>query len=62
MTTALVWVLVTIGGYASNEVAYSPPIATYQDCKRMQDVVNKKGVHKATCAQVNIVLPSAQQK
>ena len=36
MNTILVWVLISVGGYNSNQVTYSPPLADLESCQRIQ--------------------------
>lgn len=54
MTTILVWVLVTAGGYNSNNLTYSPPMADLESCQRVQGYV-KDTVHWSQCIQIRIV-------
>lgn len=41
MITVLVWYLVTIGGYGSNNVTYSPALATKEDCVFLRENILK---------------------
>jgi hypothetical protein len=40
MNTVLVWILVSIGGYNTNTITYSPPMADLESCQRMQKSIN----------------------
>jgi hypothetical protein len=54
-TFILVWVLVSFDSYASG-LAYSPPMQTLEDCKRLQEVSMKLShQNKNTCVQLNIL-------
>ena len=55
MTFILVWVLVSFDSYASG-LAYSPPMQTLEDCKRLQEVAMKLSHQsKNTCVQINVL-------
>jgi ATP-dependent Zn protease len=47
-TVAIVWILVTVGGYAGNEVVYSPPMPTQEACQSLKQAV--QGI-RSTCVQ-----------
>jgi len=53
MQTILVWILVTSSYHVP--VTYSPPIATLEDCQRMQKNIDKDIMTKV-CVQVNMVV------
>lgn len=56
MTSILVWYLVSIsdGAYNRGNINYSPPLATLEDCQRIQKVVNSSVVY-AHCIQLRKV-------
>ena len=53
MTSILVWYLVSVsyGSYNMGNVQYSPPLATLEDCQRIQKFVEKFSVY-TQCVQV----------
>ena len=53
----LVWVLVTVsdGAYNRGNVTYSPPLATLEDCQRIQGFAQSNNVY-TKCIQVKEVL------
>jgi hypothetical protein len=53
MTSILVWYLVSIskGSYNMGNVQYSPPLATLEDCQRIQNFLDKYSAH-TKCIQV----------
>jgi hypothetical protein len=55
MNTVLVWLLVTVsdGAYNRGTVNYSPPLATVEDCQRVQRHVQSSVVY-TYCIQVNM--------
>ncbi len=55
MSTVLVWLLVTVsdGAYNRGTVSYSPPLATLEDCVRIQKNVQSSVVY-THCIQVNM--------
>lgn len=59
MTSILVWYLVSVsdGGYNRGNVQYSPPLATLEDCQRIQKFVSSPVVY-TQCVQVR----KAQEK
>lgn len=56
MNTVLVWVLIT---FSSGNIMYSPPVAEYASCRKMQDSANEmilyRGTKRSECVQVTIV-------
>jgi hypothetical protein len=52
METILVWVFVSMS--TRGIVSYSPPLATYEDCKRIS--LSGAFGHRGKCAQVNMVI------
>ena len=56
MNTILVWVLVTVGGYNSSEVNYSPPLADLTSCQRLLDSVAGMP-RRAQCVQISVPKP-----
>lgn len=61
--SALVWVLMVSTSYGSGFVSYSPPVATLEDCQRLQNglatVLKQPGQSsKFQCIQINMVFPS----
>jgi hypothetical protein len=53
MTTVLVWFLVTINN--NRTAVYSPPLATLEDCQRLQNSQPMYWVNSKQCVQVRIV-------
>jgi len=54
-STILVWFLVTSGGYNSNNLTYSPPVATQADCKHLhQNTPDVYGKVRGRCIQVAV--------
>jgi len=55
-STILVWFLVTSGGYNSNNIVYSPPIATERDCEHLRKnlPVSEYHSHRGRCIQVAV--------
>ncbi len=53
MNTILVWVLVTVGGYHSNQVTYSPQMADLESCQRIQQSI-EKWAGRTQCVQIRI--------
>lgn len=54
-STILVWVLMSfVNDWRSGAVQYSPPVATLEDCRRMQ-IHLKDTVIRTTCVQINLV-------
>jgi hypothetical protein len=41
MKTIIVWYLISLGGYNSNQVVYSPAMATKEDCIFMREEILK---------------------
>ena len=58
MNTILVWLLVTVsdGVYNRGNVSYSPPLATLEDCQRIQKNI-KNSEFSTMCIQVNMKVP-----
>ena len=54
MTSILVWYLVSISDGSSNwgNIQYSPPLATLEDCQRLQKFVDKRWYTITQCIQV----------
>lgn len=56
MNTVLVWILIT---FSNGNIMYSPPVAEYVSCRKMQDSANEmilyRGTKRSECVQVNIV-------
>lgn len=59
MITALVWVLMVSKYNYSGMVSYSPPVATLEDCERLQNNLDSdfKRFSSSKCIQVNMVFP-----
>lgn len=57
MNTVLVWLLVSVsdGAYNRGNVTYSPPLATLEDCQRIQRFIPQNRV-ETQCIQVREVL------
>lgn len=57
MTTILVWVLVTVGGYNTNTITYSPPMSDLESCQRLQIAAKTLVQYYFTnqCVQISIV-------
>jgi hypothetical protein len=55
MNTILVWLLVTVsdGAYNRGTVTYSPPLATVEDCQRIQKNIQGNSAY-TYCIQVNM--------
>jgi hypothetical protein len=55
MKTILVWLLVSVsdGAYNRGTVVYSPPLATLEDCVRIQKNIQSNNVY-TYCVQVNM--------
>ena len=64
MNTVLVWVLVTVGGYAGvRDVVYSPPMPDLKTCEHLRDSVQvlrdtptNPTTERARCVQIRIVV------
>ena len=54
MNTILVWVLVTVGGYNSNQVVYSPPMSDLATCEFLQK--NMPDNIRSKCVQIRMVV------
>lgn len=54
MNTILVWVLVNVGGYSSNQVVYSPPMPDQATCEFLQK--NMPGNIRSKCVQIRMVV------
>jgi len=55
VTTALVWVLMSVNPLGNAAVTYSPPAATMEDCKRMQEFTIRNRV-PSQCVQITMVV------
>ena len=53
MITILVWILVTTSNHRT--VTYSPPLATLEDCQRIQESRPVFWAGSSKCVQVRIV-------
>jgi hypothetical protein len=55
MKTILVWLLVSVsdGAYNRGTVTYSPPLATLEDCVRIQKNIQSNNMY-TYCVQVNM--------
>lgn len=53
MTTILVWYLVTVGN--TRDVTYSPPLATLEECVRLQEARPAWYAISRQCVQVKVV-------
>lgn len=53
MTTVLVWFLVTVSNQRT--VTYSPPLATLEDCQRLQNAQPLFWANSKQCVQLRIV-------
>ena len=55
MNTVLVWLLVSVsdGVYNRGNVSYSPPLATMEDCQRIQKNI-QGSQNYTTCIQVSL--------
>ena len=47
-TIAIVWILVTVGGYNGDQVVYSPPMPTREACESLKQAAR---VGRGTCVQ-----------
>jgi hypothetical protein len=47
-TVAIVWILVTVGGYNGDQVVYSPPMPTREACESLKRAAQ---VVRGTCVQ-----------
>jgi hypothetical protein len=57
MNTILVWVLVTVGGYNSNQVVYSPPMHDQATCEFLQkNMPETHGTIRSKCVQIRMVV------
>lgn len=59
MNTILVWILVTAGGYNSNQVVYSPPMPDLTTCEFLQKNMPKISspyTIKSECVQIRMVV------
>ncbi len=57
MNTILVWVLVTVGGYNSNQVVYSQPMPDLAMCEFLQkNMPGYSGYVKSKCVQIRMVV------
>ena len=54
MNTILVWVLVTVGGYNSNQVVYSPPMLDLATCQFLQKTMSDTHI-RGRCVQIRMV-------
>lgn len=53
MTTILVWFLVTVGNHRT--VHYSPPMATLEECLRLQNSKPVNWANSSQCVQLRII-------
>lgn len=58
MNTILVWILVTVGGYNSNQVVYSPPMPDLATCQFLQKNMLEISPYatRSKCVQIRMVL------
>ena len=60
MNTIVVWYLVTIGGYNSNQVVYSPPMQDLSTCqflkKSAEETIQSGYILRARCIQIKTVM------
>ena len=56
MNAVLVWVLVSVGGYAGNDVVYSPPMADRATCEFLQKSMPVDYKLHTRCIQINMVV------
>ena len=60
MNTILVWVLITVGGYNSNQVVYSPPMHDLATCQFLQKnvaaIVDTVSKLRSQCVPIRIVV------
>ena len=60
MNTIVVWYLVTVGGYGSNQVVYSPPMQDLASCqflkKSTEEIVPQNYTLRARCIQFKTVV------
>lgn len=60
MNTILVWVLITVGGYNSNQVVYSPPILDLATCQFLQKnvaaIVDTVSKLRSQCVPIRMVV------
>jgi len=57
MNTILVWILVTVGGYNSNQVVYSPPMPDQATCEFLQKNMPETPTPiRSKCVQIRMVL------
>jgi hypothetical protein len=58
MTSILVWVLISVGGYGSNQITYSPPMADLESCQRLQqaakEVISRPYTIQSQCVQIRV--------
>jgi hypothetical protein len=58
MTSILVWVLISVGGYGSNQITYSPHMADLESCQRLQQAAKEATAHPYTsrtqCVQIRV--------
>lgn len=57
MNFILVWVLMSVGWGSHDVVYYSPPVATLEDCQRLQAAQSEMYTRymKSKCVQVRLV-------
>lgn len=57
MNTILVWILVSVGGFNSNQVTYSPPMPDLATCEFVQkNMPGYSGYVKSKCVQIHMVV------
>lgn len=58
----VVWILVSVGGYSTNNVTYSPPFADLASCRKVAVEMGDDFPRRSKCVEVSIpvaTLPSA---
>ena len=58
MNAVLVWVLVSVGGYNSNQVYYSPPMQDLATCEFLQKNLPRRSAYDvySRCVQIKMVV------
>ena len=56
MKFIIVWYLISSGGYNSNQVVYSPPMPTVQDCQALAKTLPYEYSSGKQCVQLKVVI------
>lgn len=56
MEIILVWILLVSSSTQSGFVSYSPPVATLEDCQRLQNRLDNYLKSSSACIQINVIV------